>query len=914
MSVFVLIVNNYSIIESVNMKSNTYKYKDIVMKIGKDIWDWIILHYRQILSVLGALFIWLNFESKWLDIFDKCLLPYMNVSCNGLATAITLLLFCVVFVKCCIAFKNRYVCAFSHVLLLLFVLSVYIRYRFSGLYEYELIIGDIAYLDIYAFISSLPILVTIINSLRLKFCKKKTISSKANFIFDYPITDKSEDKLNYSREAESLAKKIIDCDNKKSLSIGVISAWGVGKTSFLNLVKQSLNNKVILVNFNPRHSKSPKDIQEDFFVSLANILKTYNSKLSTIIRDYMNALQLLDHRNIVSAIQDLLKNDDKVAIKEKLSDVLANLPKKVVVVIDDFDRLTKEEILEIFKLIDGNASFPNIVFITAYDKAYVAKLVEDTYTNDNANFSDKFFNLEVTVPLRSYKEFFTFFVETLLNGINAPKEDTDKYLNVLSKHLEILEKYLPTMRDIKRFLNLFLKDYIPLIGEVDFEDYFLLTIIKYKNPNEHLLLFKLKKGLKPPMLHSRYIYDDKTNHEFGDILKIIFPEVSHAIITETHQTYRKIYSFKAFDNYFVNGIFGVLKQQEMKDTLSADMEIATPIMEKWKRDNSLGDFVDFVLSRNMMTFQSDIDFGAFVDKVLYLAYYYPDGQLYWTVLSLLYENSATELCKLYKIDINEYKSIILNKLRSKQPNYNHYILRKLILNYYDHEFDEKPILLTKEELQQINCEHARLYINETTEMDDTTMWLLYSCVDAVDPISRKVTLDEGCCNLVKDKIVEQPQFYISKFVRLGMYSPNQEYNSIACEPFWEQIFGSAKEFEKFINDKKYDDIDKIERVRRFWELYKNNDYQRINFEGQGNVQEMIDSDLDMPYSKLQKLVDLKSKFNKLQTETTNESNKVESYKSIIDEIQKVNLNIALSDKLIKDITSTVGAINGNPSK
>ena len=48
------------------------------------------------------------------------------------------------------------------------------------------------------------------------------------------------------------------------------------------------------------------------------------------------------------------------------------LGKRLIVFVDDFDRLTDVEIIEVLKLIDKNAAFRNTIFITAYDERAVS--------------------------------------------------------------------------------------------------------------------------------------------------------------------------------------------------------------------------------------------------------------------------------------------------------------------------------------------------------------------------------------------------------------------------------------------------------------------------------------------------------------------------------------------------------------
>ena len=51
-------------------------------------------------------------------------------------------------------------------------------------------------------------------------------------------------------------------------------------------------------------------------------------------------------------------------VKEDLKEILINRQKKLLIIIDDIDRLTKKEIKEIFKLTRINADFPNTIYLS----------------------------------------------------------------------------------------------------------------------------------------------------------------------------------------------------------------------------------------------------------------------------------------------------------------------------------------------------------------------------------------------------------------------------------------------------------------------------------------------------------------------------------------------------------------------
>ena len=82
----------------------------------------------------------------------------------------------------------------------------------------------------------------------------------------------------------------------------------------------------------------------------------------------MKAIDVINENKIISFLFNTHKIWNKELEKDKINTAIKRLPKRIIVIIEDFDRLLANEIIEVFKLIDGNASFTNLIFITAYDK------------------------------------------------------------------------------------------------------------------------------------------------------------------------------------------------------------------------------------------------------------------------------------------------------------------------------------------------------------------------------------------------------------------------------------------------------------------------------------------------------------------------------------------------------------------
>ena len=218
---------------------------------------------------------------------------------------------------------------------------------------------------------------------------------------DEPIDTEDEDLLGYGTIIRSLLADLKTMNlSKHSFSIGVAGEWGIGKSSFFNLFKQILEEDEfkehsIIVEFNPRTVTDIKDIQQEFFDAYASSLAKYHTGISRDMQRYQDALQLPDN-NLVVRLFRLLPSLTVSKSKGVINNVIKEIGKRVYVLIDDFDRLTAEEILEVMKVVDRNGDFRQTIFITAYDKEYVNNVLKNYLKHRKKDaFTDKYFNYEI---------------------------------------------------------------------------------------------------------------------------------------------------------------------------------------------------------------------------------------------------------------------------------------------------------------------------------------------------------------------------------------------------------------------------------------------------------------------------------------------------------------------------------------
>ena len=276
-----------------------------------------------------------------------------------------------------------------------------------------------------------------------------------------------------------------------SLTVGVIAPWGRGKSSFINLLRKRLERDGgIIIPFNPRGSKSISSIPEDFFDAFAKELSRHYLGFGLLLARYTKHLGLLNQytwtRPLGSLLTLLLPGKEQEAVNRTLRE----LDKRVYVLLDDLDRLSGEEILEVLKLMDRNASFSNTVFIVAYDKAYVNNVLKKHLDHGLAHsFIDKYISWEIPLP-----ELDKEMLERLMgielwmkvkDGYPMGYEEIQRGWKEVSS---IVVESLNSVRDLKRYFNLMIPRYNEVFSEVDCRDYFLLYLLCYKDFGIYLAL------------------------------------------------------------------------------------------------------------------------------------------------------------------------------------------------------------------------------------------------------------------------------------------------------------------------------------------------------------------------------------------------------------------------------------------
>ena len=325
------------------------------------------------------------------------------------------------------------------------------------------------------------------------------------FYSEKPLISKNEDLLGRKKVANDLAKEIESYENEDSLTIGIVGKWGSGKTSFINMVLESFkgNNNYIVIKFNPWNISSRKQLISDFFLQLSNniekkgsneIIEAIGKSLGTLSK-FFKPLGFIPALSVLSTIGDITEKasefineyvesekEDLESLKDNINNELTNFDKKIIIVIDDIDRLCDDEIREIFQLVKSIADFKNTIYILSYDREIVTKALDKTQQDKGEEYLEKIVQVPLVLPYISKSDLDKIFINRLNITINIPDEEYDNsyfseiYYNGLAENFE-------NLRDIERYMNVFSLGINLAREELNINDYIVITLIKVFEPD-----------------------------------------------------------------------------------------------------------------------------------------------------------------------------------------------------------------------------------------------------------------------------------------------------------------------------------------------------------------------------------------------------------------------------------------------
>jgi predicted KAP-like P-loop ATPase len=402
------------------------------------------------------------------------------------------------------------------------------------------------------------------------------------FKSDKPIESSKDDLLGTKAFAQSLCDAILSYKEIDSLSIGMYGPWGSGKTSIINMVIErieeqthSKNNKPIIIKFYPWNYSDQNQLTSQFFkqLSLSINKKDYGkdaSKIGKKLSFYSKLVSPLVYvpqisvfalllskiiKSVGKASESFGKTDNKSLeeIKNELNTLLAKQNRKIIVIIDDIDRLNNTEIRQIFQLVKSIGDFQNTVYILAFDKEVIINALSKVQEGSGAGYLEKVIQIPFEFPAISkekIEEYLFSQLSIILKDIPEKHFDKTYWDNIYNSGLKYL---FINIRDVTRYLNVLQFSFQMVKNEVNPIDFFAITGIQVFIPSLYYAIRKNKEMFSGSIdNYSKYGKSDNLKKEIEslctelfksipnlkkevikDFLKTIFPKLE-AVFSNTH--------------------------------------------------------------------------------------------------------------------------------------------------------------------------------------------------------------------------------------------------------------------------------------------------------------------------------------------------------------------------------------------
>ena len=342
---------------------------------------------------------------------------------------------------------------------------------------------------------------------------------------DTPIKDSERDLIGRAPFAERLADILKSAAGPESLVIGLDGSWGSGKTSVITLVENELSRKdddgkadVSIVRFEPWNYLTAEQLLAQFLKEVGDSLDKHahgRRKLCGKLRgkrpELLNAFAAYSEALLMTAGADaslagvqltgaavtafgnlltswLRKSAGRAgsvsAKKQRLEKELLKYDGRVVVIIDDIDRLPNDQVRMVFQLVASLARLPKINYLLSFDEEVVTRALSEVQKCDGAEYLEKVVQVPVRLPSISSGDL----ERMLLNDINAifkafvyRREDLDdkRWDSVC---LTFLKNRFTTIREVRRFTNALKAKLSILPRFCCFEDVVALAVLELKVP------------------------------------------------------------------------------------------------------------------------------------------------------------------------------------------------------------------------------------------------------------------------------------------------------------------------------------------------------------------------------------------------------------------------------------------------
>ncbi|MCU7804735.1 MAG: AAA family ATPase [Candidatus Thiodiazotropha sp. (ex Lucinoma borealis)] len=333
---------------------------------------------------------------------------------------------------------------------------------------------------------------------------------------DRPIEATKEDLLGRAEFSRSFGQAILAYNEKDSIVTALYGDWGSGKSSVINMSLEYIeeqakqkekDEKPIIVKFNPWNYSDQSHLIALFFKELSFALRRedYGKEASDIgekleaYSNFFTPLAMIPDPTVIT-ISVLMQrlfggvgkaakawgaaySKDLDATRKELNTLLGEQKRKIVIVVDDIDRLNNDEIRQIFQLVKMLGDFPNTIYVLAFDRGVVVKALAKVQEGPGDDYLEKIVQFPVELPpiSRSDLEKLLFtLLDELIKEIPEEKWDATYWGNIYHSGMR---HYFKTIRDVTRYINTLKFSFEMVRDDVNPVDFIAITTLQVFEPD-----------------------------------------------------------------------------------------------------------------------------------------------------------------------------------------------------------------------------------------------------------------------------------------------------------------------------------------------------------------------------------------------------------------------------------------------
>lgn len=349
---------------------------------------------------------------------------------------------------------------------------------------------------------------------------------------DRPSIDPKDDLFGHAPFASSLADSICRYTGSDGLVLALYGPWGSGKSTVLSYVQHFLERRPeseqpVLVKFNPWWFSGQENLARAFLGQLQAVLPAKSEKfkqLGDLLADFAEGVGgLIDLTGVSGGAGGLIgkllgqakrKPKDVPTLKDSITGILQKAGQRILVIIDDIDRLTPEETRQLFTVIKALADFPNVVYLLAFDRDVAAQAIEQQSGLPGERYLEKIIQVPFELPpvdrvaLRAalFKR-----LDELLGDVPEGSFDRSYWTNVYHDGIDAL---IQVPRDVVRFTNTLAVTYPAVRGEVNAVDFIALEALRVFLPGLYDVIRTNPDRFSGHSRDTHYDVDERTKEAF----------------------------------------------------------------------------------------------------------------------------------------------------------------------------------------------------------------------------------------------------------------------------------------------------------------------------------------------------------------------------------------------------------------